>query len=94
VACWKGFAEPVDGILPDGFLYVEVVLRHADIGVSHDTLDGSQVYTQCLHLADIGMSAAVWRQERYFGNGLQVKRRRPGPENPAAEKRRKGKVES
>ena len=71
VACWKGFAEPVDGVLPDGFLYVEVVLRHADIGVSHDTLDGSQVYAQRLHLADIGMSAAVRRQERHFGNSLQ-----------------------
>lgn len=71
VACWKGFAEPVDGVLPDGFLYVEVVLRHADIGVSNDTLDGSQVHPQRLHLADIGVSAAVWRQEGYFGNGLQ-----------------------
>ena len=71
VACWKGFAEPVDSILPDGFLYVEVVLRHADIGVSHDTLDGSQVCAQRLHLADIGMSAAVRRQERHFGNSLQ-----------------------
>ena len=71
VTCWKGFAEPINGILPDGFLYVEVVLRHADIGVSHDTLDGSQVHTQRLHLADIGMPAAVRRQEGYFGNGLQ-----------------------
>lgn len=50
---------------------MEVVLRHADIGVSHDTLDGSQVHTKRLHLADIGVSAAVWRQEGYFGNGLQ-----------------------
>lgn len=71
VACWKGFAEPVDSILPDGFLYVEVVLRHTHIGVSHDALDGSQVHTKRLHLADIGVSAAVWRQEGYFGNGLQ-----------------------
>ena len=71
MACWKGFAEPFDGILSDGFLYVEVVLRHADIGMSHDALDGSQVHTQRLHLADIGMSAAVRRQKRYFGNGLQ-----------------------
>ena len=71
VACWKGFAEPIDGILPDGFLYVEVVLRHTDIGVSYDTLDGREVYAQRLHLADIGMSAAVRRQERDFGNGLQ-----------------------
>lgn len=71
VACWKGFAEPFDGVLPDGFLYVEVVLRHADIGMSHDALDGSQVHTQRLHLADIGMSAAVRGQERHFGNGLQ-----------------------
>ena len=71
VACWKGFAEPIDGILPDGFLYVEVVLRHTDIGVSYDTLDGREVYAQRLHLADIGMSAAVRRQERDFGNALQ-----------------------
>ena len=47
------------------------MLRHTDIGVSHDTLDGSQVHTQRLHLADIGMSAAVRRQERDFGNSLQ-----------------------
>lgn len=71
VACWKGFAEPVNGILPDGFLYVEVVLRHTHIGMTDDTLDGSQVHTQRLHLADIGMSAAVWCQERDLGNGLQ-----------------------
>ena len=70
-ACWKGFAEPVDGVLPDGFLYVEIVLRHADIGMSDDALDGSQVHTKRLHLDDIGVSAAVRRQEGYFGNGLQ-----------------------
>lgn len=70
-ACWKGFAEPINGILPDGFLYVEVVLRHAHIGMSNDTLDGSQVHTQRLHLADIGVSAAVRRQERDLGNALQ-----------------------
>ena len=39
--------------------------------MTDDTLDGSQVHTQRLHLADIGMSAAVRRQERYFRNGLQ-----------------------
>lgn len=71
VACWKGFAEPVNSILPDGFLYVEIVLRHADIGVSHDALYSREINTQRLHLADIGMSAAVRRQEGYFGNGLQ-----------------------
>lgn len=71
VACWKGFAEPVDSILPDGFLYVEVVLRHTHIGVSHDAPDSREINTQRLHLADIGVSAAVWRQEGYFGNGLQ-----------------------
>ena len=57
--CWKWFVGPADGILPDRVLYVEVVLRHANIGVSHDTLDGGQVHTQCHHLADKGMSADV-----------------------------------
>lgn len=71
VACWKGFAEPVNSILPDGFLYVEIVLRHADIGVSHDTLYSREINTQRLHLADIGMSAAVWRQESHLRDGLQ-----------------------
>ena len=71
VACWKGFAEPVDGILSDGFLYVEVVLRHAHIGMSHDALDGSQVHTKRLHLADIGVSAAVRCKQPHLRDGLQ-----------------------
>ena len=71
VACWKGFAEPFDGILPDGFLYVEIVLRHAHISMSNDTLDGSQVHSQRLHLADIGMSAAVRCKQPYLRDGLQ-----------------------
>lgn len=47
------------------------MLRHAHIGMSHDALDSREINTQRLHLADIGMSAAVRRQEGYFGNGLQ-----------------------
>ena len=49
-ACWKGFAEPIDGIQSDGLLYVEVMLRHIHIGVAHNALDGGEIHTQCLHL--------------------------------------------
>ena len=44
-ACWKGFAEPINGIQSDGLLYVEVMLRHIHIGVAHNALDGGEVHT-------------------------------------------------
>ena len=49
-ACWKGFAEPINGIQLDRLLYVEVMLRHIHISVAHTALDGGEVHTQCLHL--------------------------------------------
>ena len=71
VACWKGFAEPINSIHTNAFLNVQVVLRHAHIGMSHDALDGREVNTQRLHLTDIGMSAAVRRKQPYLRDSLQ-----------------------
>ena len=70
-ACWKGFAEPIDGIQSDGFLYVEVMLRHVHIGVAHNALDGGKIHTQCLHLRDVSMSAGMRREGWDFRDGFQ-----------------------
>ena len=70
-ACWKGFAEPIDGIQSDGLLYVEVMLRHIHIGVAHNALDGGEIHTQCLHLRDVSMSAGMRREGWNFRNGFQ-----------------------
>lgn len=47
------------------------MLRHAHIGMSHNALDGREVYAQRLHLADIGMSAAVRCKQPHLRDGLQ-----------------------
>ena len=39
---------------------MKIMLHHISISVSQQTLDCSKVYTQRLHLRNIGMSAAVW----------------------------------
>ena len=70
-ACWKGFAEPIDGIQSDGLLYVEVMLRHIHIGVAHNALDGGEINAQCLHLRDVSMSAGMRRKEWDFRDGFQ-----------------------
>ena len=70
-ACWKGFAEPIDGIQSDGFLYVEVMLCHIHIGVTHNALDGGEIHTQCLHLRDVSMAAGVRREGWNFRDGFQ-----------------------
>ena len=41
---------------------MQVMLRHVQIRVPHHTLDGRQIHTQRLHLADVGVSAGVRRQ--------------------------------
>ena len=70
-ACWKGFAEPIDGIQSDGLLYVEVMLRHIHIGVAHNALDGGEIHTQCLHLRNVSMSARMRREGWDFRDGFQ-----------------------
>ena len=70
VACREGLAEAIDSICTDRFLNMQIMLRHVHIGVSYNALDGREVYTQRLHLADIGMSAAVRRQQSHVGDGL------------------------
>ena len=47
------------------------MLRHAHIGMSHDALDGREVYAQRLHLADIGMPAAVRCQQSHLRDRFQ-----------------------
>ena len=70
-ACWKGFAEPINCIQSDGFLYVEVMLRHVHIGVAHNALDGGKIHTQCLHLRDVSMSAGMRREGWNLRDGFQ-----------------------
>ena len=41
---------------------MEIMLRHVHVRVAYDALDGSQIHTQRLHLADVGVAAAVRRQ--------------------------------
>ena len=67
----KSFTEPCDGVLSDGLLHMEIVLRHVDICVADDALDGGKVNARSLHLRHISMTAAVGRQKRHLGDGLQ-----------------------
>ena len=70
-ACWKGFAEPIDGIQSDGLLYVEVMLRHIHIGVAHNALDSGEIHAQCLHLRYVSMSTGMRREGWNFRDGFQ-----------------------
>ena len=70
-ACWKGFAEPIDGIQSDRLLYMEVMLRHIHIGVAYNALNGGEIHSQCLHLRDVSMSAGMGRQGWNFRDSFQ-----------------------
>lgn len=55
----ESFAEPCDGVLTYAVLHVEVMLGHVDVRVTDDALDRSEVNTQGLYLADVGMPAGM-----------------------------------
>ena len=57
----KCLCEFVNSFLANTILYVQVMLRHVYICMAYNTLDSRKVNTQSLHLANIGMSARVWR---------------------------------
>ena len=57
----KCLSKFVNCFLADSILHMQIVLSHIYISMTHNTLDSRQVYSQGLHLANIGMSARVWR---------------------------------
>ena len=46
----KCVGELFDGLLTDAVLHVQVMLRHVDIRVADDALNGSQINAEGLHL--------------------------------------------
>ena len=50
---------------------MKIMLCHINICVTHNILDGLNVHTQCLHLGNKGMPAAMWRQHADTINLLQ-----------------------
>lgn len=44
---------------------MEIVLGHVDVGMADDALDGGKINAQSLKLTDVGMSAAVGRQDTH-----------------------------
>ena len=44
---------------------MEIMLGHVDVGMADDALDGGKINTQSLKLTDIGMPAAVGRQDTH-----------------------------
>lgn len=58
----KCLIEDLNGLLLDRGLHVQIVLRHIQIRVPDHALDRGHVYTQRLHLRDVGVPAGMWRQ--------------------------------
>ena len=58
----KGIAEFFYSFLADRILYMKIVLRHINVSVPDNALNGLQINAQCLHLRHIGMAAVVWSQ--------------------------------
>ena len=51
----------VNCFLANSVLHMQIVLCHIYISMTHNTLDSRQIYSQRLHLANIGMSTRVRR---------------------------------
>ena len=58
----KCLVEHVHSLLLDRVLNVQIVLCHIQVRMTHHALDRGEVYAQCLHLRNIGMSAGMRRQ--------------------------------
>src|SRR5699024_1718686 len=55
----KRLAKFFDCSLPDRVLHMQIMLCHIYISMAYDTLDRGKVNSQCLHLGNIGVSAAM-----------------------------------
>ena len=67
----KCFTKSFRGFQSFWFLHVEIMPGHIDFCVTDDILDGLNVHTQCLHLRNKSVPAAMWRQYTDTLNRLQ-----------------------
>ena len=58
----EGLIEGFHGLLFYRGLYVQIVLRHVQIGMSNDALDCRKIDPESLHLGNIRMAAGMRRQ--------------------------------
>ena len=65
----KSLVESLHRFLFHRGLHMQVMLRHIQIRVANHTLNGRQIHTQRLHLADVGVAAGVRRQHP---NAIQI----------------------
>ena len=70
-AAGKCRGKLLDSGLPDRILHMQIVFCHIHIGMTYDTLNGSQVNAQGLHLRYVCMAAAVGRQHPDFFHVFQ-----------------------
>ena len=57
----KGLVKSLCGFLTDRTLDMKIMFCHVGVRMADHRLDRLDVHTQCLHLADVGMAAAVGR---------------------------------
>ena len=57
----KGLVKSLCGFLTDRTLDMKIMFCHVGVRMANHRLDCLDVHPQCLHLADVGMAAAVGR---------------------------------
>ena len=67
----KCFTKSICGFQSFGFLHVQIMPGHIDFCVTHDILDGLDIYAQRLHLRNKGVATAMWRQHTDTLDALQ-----------------------